>query len=77
MYSLGFRADTETSEANLETDLDQEFTLESLSARTGLCFSLCEGKITRSIMCLACASCCFKNTLCVFYLCLLYNTKNR
>lgn len=52
MCSLGFRADTETLEANLKAHLDQEFTLETLSSRTP-CFLLCKDKITRTITCLA------------------------
>jgi len=49
---LGFRADTETLEANLKIYLDPAFTLESLSARTPS-FLLCKDKITRSSTCLA------------------------
>lgn len=40
MCSLGFRADIETLEANLKTHLDQEFTLECLSATTPWFFIL-------------------------------------
>lgn len=80
MRSLGFRADPETSEANLKTDLDQKFMLESLSAWTLLCIAFCKDKITRPIMCLAgkhhVHHVAFK-TDCVCYLCPLYNRKNR
>lgn len=78
--SLGLKADTETSEANLKTDLDQEFNLESLSARTLLFFSLCKDEITRPIKCLAGkhhVHCVVLKTLCVCYLCLLYNSRHR
>lgn len=52
MCSLGFGPDKENLEANLKTHLDQEFTLESLCART-LWFLLCKDKITTTVRCLA------------------------